>query len=121
MTSILQARDELDTALTTGSIPIADAPGSMAPPYGVIFGDGIDLTHIMRGQVRASFRVTFISGGWDTVPAGRTLTGLVQSALLVLKGLDGWQLGEVRRDNVISVGGGQLLGADVTASRMVDI
>ena len=56
MTSILQARDELDTALSSGGVPIADSPGGMAPPYGVIFGDGIDLTHVGRGQMQATFR-----------------------------------------------------------------
>lgn len=121
MTTILGARDELAAALTSGGVPIADAPGGMSTEYGVIFGDGIDLTHVGRGQVQPTFRVTLIAGGWETQQAGRALTGMVQSTLAVLKALDGWQLGEVRRDNVIAIAGGQMLGCDVTASRMVDI
>lgn len=121
MTTILQARDEFTAAMVTASIPMADAPGSIAPPYGIIFGEGIDLAHAGRGQSAASFRLVLIAGGWDTNVAMRTLTGMVQSALAGLRALDGWHLQEVRRDNIISIAGGQMLGADVIAARMVDI
>lgn len=122
MTSILQARDELDTALVAGSIPVADAPGQAAPPCAIIFGEGVaDLEHVVRGQVTARFRVTLVSGGWELADAGRTLTGLIQQAVTVIRSMNGWRLDEVRRDNVIAIAGGQMLGADVIASRMVDI
>ena len=121
MTTILEARDALDTALTSGGVPIADAPGAMAVPYGVIFGEGISDIHAARRQARAEFRVTLIAGGWETAVAGRTLTGLVQTTLDTLLELDGWQLGEIRPDVVISITAGQMLAANVTASRMVDI
>lgn len=122
MTTILQARDELAAALVAGSVAIADSPGGKAPPYGVIFGEGLaGDANVMRGQARASFRVTLISGGWETAVAGRTLTGMVQSTIGVIKALDGWQLVDVRRDNVIAISAGQMLGCDVIASRLVDI
>ena len=103
-------------------MPVADAPGSEPPPCAVVFGDGLgDLEHIVRGQTAARFRVTVIAGGWDQASTGRILTGLVQQTITVVRSLPGWRLDEVRRDNVIAIAGGQMLGADVIASRMVDI
>src|SRR4026207_876987 len=103
MTSILQARDELDAALVAGSIPVAGAPGPAAPPCAILFGDGLaDLEHIQRGQVVASFRITVLAGGWEQAETGRTLTGLVQQTVTVVRALAGWRLDEVRRDNTIA-------------------
>ena len=122
MTSILDARDALDAALVAGGIAIADAPGGMGAPYGVIFGEGVGGgPGVMPGQVRASFRVTLIAGGWDTAIAGRQLTTMVQLAVTTLRALSDWQFVEVRRDNVLAISGGQMLGCDVIASRLVDI
>ena len=121
MTTILQARDELDTALTSGGVPIADAPGAMAVPYGVIFGDGVVDIQPNRRQARASFRMLLVAGGWEQAETGRTLTGMVQTALDTLLELDGWQMGEVRSDVWVTLAAGQMLAANVTASRMVDI
>ncbi len=121
MTSVLAARDELAAALETGTVQVAGAPGSGAPPVAFIFGDGVSEWHLSRNQFVQRFRVTLVAGGWDVESSGRILTGLVQQAVLVILGLSGWRLEEVRRDNVISIAGGQMLGADVIASRMVDI
>jgi len=101
---------------------VADAPGQKPPPCAVIFGEGAgDLDHIARGQYTARFRITLLSGAWDVESSGRILTGLVAQAIGVVVALAGWRLDEVRRDNVITIGGGNMLGADVIASRMVDI
>jgi hypothetical protein len=121
MTSILQARDELGTALAV-VMAVADVPGQAAPPCAVIFGEGAgDLEHIGRGQLTASFRITLLSGGWDLEASGRVLTGLVQSAIGVVLALPSWRLDAIRRDTTIDIAGGRMLGADVIASRMVDI
>ena len=122
MTSLLDARDALDAAFVAGGIAIADAPGGTAAPYGVIFGEGVGGgPGVMPGQVRASFRVTLIAGGWDKAVAGRQLTTMVQTAMTTVRALSDWQFVEVRRDNIIVTAGGSMLGCDVIASRLVDI
>ena len=123
MTSILAARDELDAALVAGSIPVADAPGQAAPPCAIIFGEGLaDLEHVVRGQVTARFRITLVAGGWDLAEVGRVLTGLVQQTVTIIRATAGWRLDSVGRDGrVIGIAGGDMLGTEVIASRMIDI
>jgi hypothetical protein len=121
MTTLQQARDELAVALTTAGVPIGKAPGEIAPPSGVIFGDGIDLAHVGRGQIEARFRATLLSGKWDQAAAADGLRTLVLVALGAIRSLAGWRLVEVRRDTVIDIAGGSYLAADVIASRFVDI
>jgi len=118
---ILGARDELAAALVAGAVPIADGPGDMAPPSGIIYGDGVDLGHVARGQVAARFRVTLVSGAWDQSAATRDLTTLVQATVAAIRGLTGWRLVAVQRDGRVSVAGGDMLATDVSAERMVDI
>ncbi len=116
-----QARTELKTALVAAAVPIGRVPGAANPPYGVIFGDGMDLEHIGRGQVQATFRVVLIAGKFDLAAATTALDALKLKALTAIRGLAGWRLGEVRRDTVVRIAGGDYLAADVTASRFVDI
>lgn len=118
MTTMAQARAELRAALVAAGVPVARSPG---PKAAVIFGDGMDLEHIGRGQAEATFRVVLIAGKFDVAASTTELDAAKLRALTAVRGLDGWRLGEIRRDTVVTIAGGQYLAADVTASRFVDI
>lgn len=121
MTTLDGARDELAAALVAADVPVADAPGASDVPYAVIFGEGIDPGHVIRGQVLATFRATLLSGAWDQAASAKGLRALVLAAAGAVRGLHGWTFGGVRRDTTIDIAGGTYLAADVIASRMVDI
>lgn len=121
MTSLQDARAELTTALVAAGVPVATHPGAKAPPCALIYGDGMDLGHVTRGQVRARFRITLLAGAWAQDVATSLLDPMKLAALSAARGLAGWQLDESRRDAVASIAGGNYLAADVVASCMVDI
>jgi hypothetical protein len=121
MTTLVAARDELAAALVAADVPVADAPGGSDVPYAVIFGEGIDADHIVRGQALATFRATLLSGAWDQAASATALRVLVLAALGAVRELPRWTFGGVRRDTTIDIAGGTYLAADVIASRMVDI
>lgn len=121
MTTLHEARDELIDALRTANLRATDTPGGMDPPYVAVLGDGIDLSHIIRGQTPARFRAACIAGKADASGSVADLDALKLDVLVVLRALPGWALGEVRGDGIRTYGGSDLLTADVTASRMIDI
>lgn len=119
--TITEARGALAEALTTGGVPIAASPGAVDPPAALIFGDGFDPAHVVRGQVFARFRIALLAGGWTHEASADALDVLKLAALSVVRGLAGWQLGELRADYLAPMTGGQYLAADLVASTFVDI
>jgi hypothetical protein len=121
MTTMAEARAELTAALEAEDIAVSRTPGGKVPPCALIYGDGFDFAHLLRGEVRARFRITLLAGAWAQDVATELLDPMKLGAVTAVRGLAEWQLDEGRRDAVASIAGGQYLAADVVASRMVTI
>lgn len=121
MTTIAEAQAELVDALDDADIRVTDDLGGLDPPAAIVYFDGFVTGMILAGVVEARFRVTLVAGGWDGGGVAGTLAALVQSATSALYNLGGWSVGDGGPDSVVSLAGSRLLGADLTASRMVNI
>jgi hypothetical protein len=120
--TIVEARAELGAALASGGVPIGSGPGAVAPPSGLVYGEGIATdAQIMRGQVEARFRVVLLAGAWDHGATADKLDALKLAAMTVVRTLAGWRFDELRPDRITQIAGGQVLAADIVATRMVDI
>lgn len=121
MTTLAGARAELIAALEADGIRATDTPGGRDLPYVLVAGDGIELTHLVRGQGTATFRATCIAGAWDDSAAALALDELKLDVLGVLRALPGWRVNSVGRDGIRTYAGAELLTADCSASRMIDL
>jgi hypothetical protein len=123
MSTLQEARDDLEAALTTAGIRVTRDPAGLpaAAPAAILFGDGVDTGHIGRGQVIAGFRIMLVAGAWDGSSMADILAGLVSTCLTALRAMDGWPVGEVGPDSAVTVGSNRLLGCDVRTATMVTV
>jgi hypothetical protein len=121
MTTMVEARAELITALTTAGARATSKPGDGSPPYVLVQFDGGDPAHIMRGAVQADYRLTLIGGLWDAAAAAEQLDTLCQTVLTTLRELPGWIVGTMGRDGGRDWKGATYLTRDVSASRAIDL
>jgi hypothetical protein len=123
MSTLPEARDDLEAALTTAGIRVTRDPAGLpaAAPAAILFGDGVDTGHIGRGQVVAGFRILLVAGAWDGASMADILAGLVSTALTCLRAMDGWPVGEVGPDSAVTVGSNRLLGCDIRTATMVTV
>ncbi len=120
MTTFAAARDELLTALTVAGVRAVADPGG-DPPYVLVQFDGGNPGHLLRGAVQADYRLTLVGGGWEQRGSAAELDAMRQTILETLRGLDGWQVGDIGRDGGRDWAGGTYLSADIGASRQVDL
>lgn len=120
MTTLVEARAELIAALHTAGAA-ADAAPMTEPPYIYVTREGADTTRLAAGLVAADYRLVCVGGAFDTAAAARELDTLVQLALVTVRALDGWRVGEVGRDQSRDWQGGTYLTADVGAARIVNV
>ena len=120
MTTLAQARAELITALTTASVRATSTPGN-DPPYVLVQGAGIDMSHITRSEALADFRIMCVAGASDMAQSALTLDTLKLAVVQTLRALGSWRLGNVGRDGIRTYGGGEYLTAECSASRMIDL
>ena len=121
MTTLAGARAELVAAIDAAGMKATDVAGAKPVPYVLVAGAGIDPSRVMVGKVAATFRAICVAGAWDQAAAVGSLDELKLGVLSVLRGLAGWQLGEVGRDGIRSFSGSDLLTADVSATRLIDL
>ena len=121
MTTRNEARHELRDALRTAGIRAVDSPVS-DPPYVLVGGGGIDVTHIAIGKAPATIRARCVAGAYTEEAAQDVLDALVQATMGVLRTLaGGWQVLPAGQDEYRQFEGGIYLTADVSAARMIDI
>lgn len=120
-TTLAGARAELIAAVEAASIAATDTPGDRQPPYVAVLGNGIDLERVLAGKALASFRLACVAGKADASASVLSLDTLKLDIVSMLRGLAGWQLGEVRPDGVRIFAGGTYLSADVIAARLIDL
>lgn len=117
MTTVLQARDALSTALAA----LNPQEGGGALPHCRIYGAGVDLSDgVSRRQSPALFRVVLLAGAFSEAASARNLAEIVSTFLTAAATLAGWGVGTIGPDRIYNVAGGQVLGAEVTLSVMVD-
>lgn len=116
-----EARAELIAALTAAGAPATDTPGGRDAPYVFVTSDGISLGPIVAGQGTLTLRCVMIGGGWDAGASAAQLDELKRVALGVLRGLEGWGVGDVSRDAARDWAGALYLTADVLAVRRIAI
>ena len=123
MSTLPEARDALQTALEAAGIRVTRDPQGLpaAAPAAMLYGDGVDTSHIGRGQVIAGFRILLVAGAWDGASTADVLAGLVSTCLTVLRAMDGWPVGVVGPDSAVRIGSNALLGADVQTSTVVTV
>jgi hypothetical protein len=122
MSTFATRRADLTTAMAAGSVKVSPAPGSIAPPVVLIFGDGIpDLRGIGRGQVPARFRLILLAGKPDAAASAKALDALLLAVLSVLRALAGWTIVEVRGVRTRSDAGSLYLSSDVIVESMIEI
>lgn len=122
MTTLAEARAELVAALATAGLSAYADAGEYDPPFVYVRGDGIpDPSHVVRGTVESQWVATCVAGGWDQQGTAADLDATKLGVLTALRSLAGWRLGPVSRDGIRRVGGADLLTADVSAFRHVDI
>lgn len=118
MTTYAAARAELAAVLPG----YHEASGEGEPPTSLIFGDGMDLTHIVRGAALATFRILAIAPGqWSDGKTSETLGTHVMAVIAALRALSAWVIVSVGPDVVRDVAGQSLLTADIRVQRSVDI
>lgn len=120
MTTLAAARAELVAALSTAGLRGTTAAGG-DPPYVLVAGGGIEMTHVVRGQAPATFRARCVAGAWDDAAAAAILDEQKLSVLGVLLALTGWRMLPVGDDVIRDYAGSMYLTADVSASRMIDL
>lgn len=121
MTSIVDGRADLVTALTGAGIRATEDLGGVAVPCVIVSGSGVDVGHIGRGQVAAGYRLALLSGAWDAAGASRGLAALTDDVLAVLRALEGFAVGDVTADTIIRVAGSDLYGAFIPLRRLADV
>lgn len=121
MTTLLEARDALMTALATAGLNPTDDPSGRAVPCTIVVGDGADTSAIGRRQLPAGFRVVLLAGAWDGSGTSRTLASSVSAFLTMAATLVGWGVGPMGPDRTYQTAGGLLLGAECTLSHQVDV
>lgn len=118
--TITEAQAALSALLTAAGVPTRD-PGSADPPYAVVYQDGAaDLARITP-VTPWRFRATIVAGAWDTTAASDQLSGLVQAALAALRAAPGWAIVEARRTTIVTLGGADLLSADIIVTTNVTL
>ena len=120
MTTRAQARAELMTALRTAGVRAVDSPIG-DPPYVLVGGGGIAMTHVTIAKAPATIRARCVAGAWEAAGVQAILDELIQDTLAVLRAMTGWQMLPVGQDEIRRFTGGDYLTADVSASRMIDI
>ena len=121
MTSLAEARSEFVAAIATAGVEAKTSPGG-DPPYVYVRADGVpDVSHVVRGTVLGTWAAVCVGGGWTDEGAALELDTLKMAVLTALRSLDGWKLGDIGRDGIRSHQGAELLTADVTANRYVDL
>lgn len=120
MTTFVDARQEAIAGLLAAGVRAQGDPAG-DPPYVYVAFDGGDPTHLMRGSVRADYRLTLVGGGWEEAGAARELDVLRQSVLTWLRDTPGWIVGAIGRDGGRDWMGALYLTADIGASRAIDL
>lgn len=115
------ARAELTTAMAGIGNGATSRPGSIAPPYVLIAGDGAASDHIVRGAAMSTWRVVLCAGGWEADTTAGVLDAMKDEAIAALRELDGWQVGELGRDGIRTFAGSELLTAELRGVRMIDL
>lgn len=119
--TLTERRAEQVAALEAADIPAAVTLGKRTPPYVAVIGESIELAHIVRGQALASFRWAMIAGAWDDEAAVAMLDALKLGCIAVARALEGYAVGDVRRDGIRRIAGGEYLAADLIVSAYVTI
>lgn len=123
--TIAAARAELVAAFDAAGLSAGAAGGRVEPPCVLVYSNGVDadgIAHIVRGQVPWAFRAVVVAGIFDegAVPGDELATAL-GTAVGVVRDLAAWRVVSVGRDTVLRVAGGLYLGAELVASRMIDV
>lgn len=123
MTTLAEARADITAALLAVEIDTSAAPGEVAAPAALLFGEGFaDLRRARQaGQVVASFRVVLVAGAADQAGAAAMLDNMTLAALGVFGALERYAVNEVRPDTIRRIGAGDYLSRDVVLSTVVDL
>src|SRR5262245_6832506 len=105
MTTFVQARAELITALASVGNGATSQPDSKATPYVLISGDGGDMEHVLRGAVLSTWRAVLVAGGWDAKGSADALDAMKDAAVPLIVALAGWRLDSLGRDGIRTFGG----------------
>lgn len=121
MTTLMEARAELRTALEADGLRVTESFAGLSAPSVLMLGDGIDLGHLLRGEVGARVRLVLVAGAWDGAGAAGILAGLVATVLGVLRSLAGWRVDDVSPDSTVRLQGSTYAAVDITTTRSVTI
>jgi hypothetical protein len=121
VTTLREGRTALAAALETAGVTVSPALGRIAPPCAVIFGNGIDPTHLLRGQAEAGYRVMLEAGRADQEVSALELGDMVLAAIAAIRSLAGWRLGTIGVDTIRVIGAAEILTADVVGHSFVTV
>ena len=121
MTTFAEARTEVTAAMAGIGNGATSRPGGKGPPYVLFSGDGGDPGDVARGAFAYTWRIVLCAGGWEADQTAGVLDSMKQAAVTALRGLAGWQVGELGRDGIRTFSGSELLTAELRGVRMIDI
>lgn len=115
MTTILQARSALVTAVGASDAPID-------PPACYVYSRGSDLASLGGGGIDWGFRVTCaVPYQGDDATASAELASLLSAKLIVMRTLAGWRIDGVGQDQIRTIAGGEQFTADINVTFRVHI
>ena len=118
MTTLADARAELVAALAADGIPV----GVPSLPSVRVFLGGATTDHLVRGQIPATFRLVVIGGAYGTSDTSSVaLATMAGDVLATLRDLDGWAVGDLSPERLSRHAGGDVLVAELSATRMTDL
>ena len=112
MSTVVQARDALDTAVSASDEIVAG-------PACIVFSNGSDLTKLGGTNVEWGFTVLCYVGLRDNRVTSTELGTYVQAQMAILLALAGFKIVSVERDSVRSLAGSDVLSAAINVTTPV--
>lgn len=118
MTTYVEGMDELVDALEDAGLDPTTTEGTATPCTLVMLAGIPELTS--RRQSEGAYRLTMLAGAWSHKAAARQLATMIDTFASVFAALPGWGVGAIEPPAKYRLANGEVLGAGVTVSRMID-
>ena len=116
------ARGDLLDTMRDAGLSATTYPDGREPPFVLIVATGFpEPTRVVMGQIEGSFACRIVAGAWDLDITIGQMDAMKVAVLAALRARAGWRMGDVGPDVIRRITGGDVLTADVNASRLIEI
>ena len=116
------ARTDLIDAMTDAGLSAASYPDGRETPFVLVVATGFPQPDkVVMGSIEGTFACRIVAGAWDMDISIVQMDAMKVLVLAALRARDGWRMGDVGPDVIRRMTGGDVLTADVNASRLIEI